>query len=161
MIALSELEKKPKKYSSDPKERARQLVAEGKIGGARKGAGRPRHKRASELVAEKAETHANKIVAAYLNALDPNNTIKPEIRLQAAREWLEIERQERELQLKEEKRGPLEDRSPTSLLAFILENIEDDIIVEGTVVEDGSPATLEAGEEGGEGPEAEDGGAED
>jgi hypothetical protein len=46
----------PQRYSSDPSKRARQLVAEGKIGGATYGrlGGRPRKITASQLVAEEA-----------------------------------------------------------------------------------------------------------
>ena len=51
-------------YPADASARARQLVAEGKIGGARYGrmGGRPRKPRAGELAAAEAAEHAEEIV---------------------------------------------------------------------------------------------------
>jgi hypothetical protein len=81
------------KYSSDPSQRARELVAAGKLGGAKYGrlGGRPRTPRASEIAAEKAMEHAGEIVAAFRDALHPSQPIQ--VRLKAAVEWLRIEEQ--------------------------------------------------------------------
>jgi hypothetical protein len=80
-------------YSSDPRERARELVAAGKFGGAKYGrmGGRPRTPRASEIAAREAQEHAEEIVAAFRDALHPSQPIQ--IRLKAAVEWLKIEDQ--------------------------------------------------------------------
>lgn len=95
-----EQENDSKRYSSDPKERAKQLVAEGKIGGAREGSGRPRKKRVSEVINEKIESHAEEIWNVYLDSI--SETSSPQIRLQAARDLLEIERKEVEHQRSED-----------------------------------------------------------
>ena len=81
------------KYASDPRERARELVAAGKFGGAKYGrmGGRPRTPRASEIAAREAQEHAEEIVAAFRDALHPSQPIQ--VRLKAAVEWLKIEQQ--------------------------------------------------------------------
>jgi hypothetical protein len=71
-----------KRYSSDPKQRAAELVAEGKIGGKRKGAGRPRkvtsdgqRKRASTVIAEYARENAEEMAKVITDCLlDPDAT---------------------------------------------------------------------------------------
>jgi hypothetical protein len=80
-------------YPSDPSQRARELVAAGKFGGAKYGrmGGRPRTPRASEIAAREAQEHAEEIVAAFRDALHPSQPIQ--VRLRAAVEWLKIERQ--------------------------------------------------------------------
>jgi hypothetical protein len=81
------------KYPSDPSQRARDLVAAGKFGGAKYGrmGGRPRTPRASEIAAREAQEHAEEIVAAFRDALHPSQPIQ--VRLKAAVEWLKIEQQ--------------------------------------------------------------------
>ena len=81
------------KYPSDPSQRARELVAAGKFGGAKYGrmGGRPRTPRASEIAAREAHEHAEEIVAAFRDALHPSQPIQ--VRLKAAVEWLKIEQQ--------------------------------------------------------------------
>jgi hypothetical protein len=81
-------------YPADASARARQLVAEGKIGGAHYGrmGGRPRKPRAGELAAAQAGEHAEEIVRAFRDALDPSQPIG--VRLKAASAWLDVERQE-------------------------------------------------------------------
>lgn len=73
---------------------ANELVAAGKIGGAEYGklGGRPRKIRATELVAQAAREHGEEIVNAFLVCLDPKQP--PYVRLQAAKEWLKIEKEE-------------------------------------------------------------------
>ena len=82
------------KYSSDPRERARELVAAGKFGGAKYGrmGGRPRTPRASEIAAREAQEHAEEIVAAFRDALHPSQPIM--VRIRAAVAWLNLERKE-------------------------------------------------------------------
>jgi hypothetical protein len=81
-------------YSSDPSQRARELVAAGKFGGAKYGrmGGRPRTPRASEIAAREAHEHAEEIVAAFRDALHPSQPIM--VRIRAAVAWLSMERKE-------------------------------------------------------------------
>lgn len=87
-------------YSSDPKERYQQLVEDGKIGPqfGRLG-GRPRKPRAAEKVAEYARREADKIIGAYEEALDGDNT---RLKMEAANALIKIERDEASLQLEED-----------------------------------------------------------
>ena len=80
-------------YPSDPSQRARELVAAGKFGGAKYGrmGGRPRTPRVSEIAAREAQEHAEEIVQAFRDALHPSQPIQ--VRLKAAVEWLKIEQQ--------------------------------------------------------------------
>jgi hypothetical protein len=82
------------KYSSNPSQRARELVAAGKLGGAKYGrmGGRPRTPRASEIAAREAQEHAEEIVAAFRDALHPSQPIM--VRIRAAVAWLNLERKE-------------------------------------------------------------------
>lgn len=69
-----------KRYSSDPKQRAAELVAEGKIGGKREGAGRPRKvtsdgqpKRASTVIADYVRENAEDMAKVITDCLlDPD-----------------------------------------------------------------------------------------
>ena len=69
-----------RQYSSDPTTRAKELVAEGKLGGKRKGAGRPKGtttkpqpRRASTVIAEVARENGDKIAGVLVDALlDPD-----------------------------------------------------------------------------------------
>lgn len=82
---------------------ARRLHQEGRFGGAEYGklGGRPRKKRASEIVADEAKENAQKIVNAFLDALDEEKHI--DTRVRAAKQWIEIEQREEALQMEEEK----------------------------------------------------------
>lgn len=88
-------------YSSDPSERAKQLVEDGKLGApfAHLG-GRPRNtnKRAAEVVAEFASDQADSIKAVFEDGIDSSQPIG--IRLQAAREILKVEADVTELEMK-------------------------------------------------------------
>lgn len=86
-----------KRYSSDPKTRAAELVAEGKIGGKREGAGRPRkvtterqRKRASTVVAEAAAENADKIAGTLLDVLLSEDATRSE-KMRAVRVLTRIE----------------------------------------------------------------------
>jgi hypothetical protein len=72
-----------------------------KFGGPQPGAGRPRKKRAAEIVADEARKEANKIIAALKDSLDPMNPAS--VRLQGAKQWLDIENKEAALQLQEDR----------------------------------------------------------
>ena len=97
----------PKRYSSDPKERARQLVAEGKIGGPRAGSGRPRKDRqtgdhlptAASVVAKAARENADKIVAVFEDAVEAGQADRT--RLAAAKSWLGVEGEEAEREIRQ------------------------------------------------------------
>lgn len=98
----------PKRYPSDPSQRARQLVAEGKIGGAEHGrkGGRPRKNQvplqpretASAYIARTARDNAPAILKVYEDAVAAGQL--PQHRLQAVKQWVnaedrEVERDER------------------------------------------------------------------
>jgi hypothetical protein len=85
-------------YPSDRRERALQLVSEGRIGGARPGAGRPRKPRPSELAAESARQHWQTIEAALLAGISEGT---PEQRARAAQQWLRIGLGEGQLEQRE------------------------------------------------------------
>jgi hypothetical protein len=72
-----------------------------RFGGPQPNSGRPRKIRAAEIVAEEATKNARQIVAALVDALDPEQPIK--VRIEAAQKWLDIENKESALQLKEDK----------------------------------------------------------
>ena len=79
------------RYSSDPAERAKQLHAEGRFGGAKYGAmgGRPRRPPASAEVVAAIELNTDKIIAALEDGLGEHQPIQT--RLRAARLALDIE----------------------------------------------------------------------
>lgn len=99
---------------------AKELVAKGKFGGRQPGAGRPKKKRASELVAERATIESESIVAAFRDGLSPLNPAS--VRVNAAREWLKIEQAEADLQLREERQ--LEGLSTAQLVEMISGRIQ-------------------------------------
>lgn len=83
-------------------DKAKELYAQGKFGGAQPGSGRPPIKRrAAQRVAEAAERASDDLIAAFRAGLDPSQPAT--VRVNTAREWITVERQERELSLKEEK----------------------------------------------------------
>jgi hypothetical protein len=82
-------------------ELARRLHAEGKFGGPQPGSGRPRKRRAAEIVAEEAAAEAQAIVKVFKDAIDPGAPLH--LRLQGARDWLTLEQREAALQMAEEK----------------------------------------------------------
>jgi hypothetical protein len=62
-------ERRRKRYPSDPRLCAHVLVAEGKIGVPRPGAGRPRVPRASEVAAQEIQRHGKLIARAIIDGL--------------------------------------------------------------------------------------------
>ena len=84
-------------------ELAKKLNAEGKFGGREYGklGGRPRKPRVSALVAEEASANAQAIVDVFKDAIDKSQDIR--VRLKAASEWMNIEVNEEELRIKEER----------------------------------------------------------
>jgi hypothetical protein len=104
-------------YSPDRRERARQLVAEGRFGGSKHGklGGRPRVPRASELAAEEAVRHADEIVHAFRDALDPSQPALT--RVKAAAAWLKIEHQDAVFQQCEERFDRMTDADLVEVLA--------------------------------------------
>ena len=95
---------------------ARELHAKGKFGGRQPGSGRPKKKRASEIVAEHARAEADNITEVFRDSIRPDNPAS--VRLNAAREWLKIEQSEADLQLREERQ--LEGLSTTQLVEMIM-----------------------------------------
>lgn len=97
------------RYSSDPKERARQLVADGKIGGKRPGSGRPRKDQtqtgdqlptAASVVAQAARENADKIVKVFEDAVEAGQTDRT--KLAAVRTWIGVEGEEAEREIREQ-----------------------------------------------------------
>lgn len=112
IMATKTPKKPPRKYSSDPKTRAAELVAEGKLGGRREGAGRPRK------VSPETQSHprpASAHMAAGIAELGPqmlgvirdvleDDTASDGAKLRALKAAVGIELKETELQLEESKR---------------------------------------------------------
>lgn len=96
------------RYSSDPKQRARELVRDGKIGGARPGAGRPRkqhtakaHPRpAAARIAELAAENADEIAAVAIDVLLSKKATHNE-KVRAIRALVGIEQREAALEVAE------------------------------------------------------------
>jgi len=119
-------DKKPRKMniSDEERERRRQnaleLRAQGKLGGAQKGAGRPKKDRAQTAVAEKVKEDGDKIykTLAYLllNGSDA-------VRLKSALAMLEIEAKENDIQMKEAEKD-YENKSRDDLLLMLKERFE-------------------------------------
>lgn len=78
---------------------AKQLVAEGKFGGKGRGQGRPRKKRASEIVAEKVTDEGQ---AIFDRLMEITRYGKDANSISAAKTLLDTEEKERKLQLEEE-----------------------------------------------------------
>jgi hypothetical protein len=108
-----------RKYSSDPAERAAELVSEGKLGGKQPGAGRPRksvsepqsnHPRpASSAVAQAAREHSGLIARAFLDVLDDPDASDRQ-KMAASKSLVAIELRESALELDEAKQGVAPER---------------------------------------------------
>jgi len=94
---------------------AKDLVTQGKLGGRQPGAGRPRVKRASEIVAEHASKKAKDIVGALDDALAENQPAS--VRLQAVKTYIEIENQSVKLSMEEERH--IEDMQTSDLISYV------------------------------------------
>lgn len=70
------------------------------FGGRQPGQGRPKKKRATEVINEKIEAHANEVFEAMLKGL---RSPKPFVALQAARQMVEVSKYEYDTQAKEER----------------------------------------------------------
>lgn len=108
------------RYSPDEiqrrKDLAAKLVAEGKIGGPRPGSGRPPTKRrAAQALAEAANNRTKELIAALESGIDPSQPAS--VRVNTAEKWINIERQESELKLKEDRQ--LDDMSADDLINLI------------------------------------------
>jgi hypothetical protein len=94
-------DKPARRYSSDPKTRAAELVADGKLGGARPGAGRPRkkhpdsqkRKRASTAITEAARENADKIASVISDVVNDPEASR-HVKLRAAKLAVDIEHKE-------------------------------------------------------------------
>jgi hypothetical protein len=132
-------------------ELARQRHAEGKFGGAHFGrmGGRPRKDRAAKRIAEAAqeEQNAKALIAVFKDGVDERQPIGT--RLQAAKLWTEIEREEARVSLQEERSD--QDLGREELIASLTERLskgpaarviqerlieQESGIVEATVVEE-------------------------
>jgi hypothetical protein len=126
-------EKPRKRYSSDRKTRAAELVAEGRLGGAQPGSGRPRKsvteaqpKRASSAVTEWAQANPDLIASVIPDVLnDPDAS--DHLKLRAVKLGLKVESDEVERQRQDEREGiapasaiPTDRRELESHLAALL-----------------------------------------
>lgn len=98
-------------------ELAKRLHAKGQFGGRQPGAGRPRKKRAAEIVAEAAVDLADDMVASFRDGMSPKQPAS--VRIKAATELLKIEHSEAELKIKENQQ--LDGMSNEQLVALIAE----------------------------------------
>lgn len=80
-------------------DRAKALAAEGKIGGAQPGAGRPKKRRATEVMAEGISEMGEEMLGAIKDALNKDNPHS--IRLKAVDQATKIEEKEARLQIDE------------------------------------------------------------
>ena len=98
------------------KDLAAKLVKEGKFGGPQPGSGRPPTKRrAAQAIAEAANNEVNGLIAALKAGIDPKQPAS--VRVATAEKWINMERQESELKLKEDRQ--LEDMSADDLRKLI------------------------------------------
>lgn len=81
------------------REVAKELVAQGKFGGAGRGQGRPRKKRASEVVAENVASEGQEIFDRLMEITRGGKNMES---IAAANSLIAIEEKERKLQLEEE-----------------------------------------------------------
>lgn len=102
------------------KDLAKKLHAEGKFGGAQPGAGRPAtRRRAAQQVAEALDRNIKDIVKTFEDGIKDGVPVRD--RVATAEKWLNIERQEAELRLKEDRQ--LEDMSADQLIEVIVSRI--------------------------------------
>lgn len=119
---------KPKKrkmnITEEERERRRQnaleLRAQGKLGGAQKGAGRPKKDRAQTLVAEKVKEDGEKIYKTLSHLLMNGSDA---VRLKSALAMLEIEAKENDIQNKEQEKD-YENKSRDDLLLLLKERFD-------------------------------------
>lgn len=123
-------------YSPDRRVRAQQLIYEGRLGGPGRGQGRRRQARASETVAEYVrETLTPKIQKALKDGLHEGEDLT--IRLKTADMALKVEREEAQLQLREEQ-SDLDNASKEQLIAAIIaltSDSETQAALEGAVID--------------------------
>lgn len=114
-LNISDAERERRSVSMKERVRAGKVGAKfGKLGG------RPKIKRASELVAEEAQKEADKIVTVFKDAISPNQTIGT--RLKGAQMFLEVEKDERRLEMDEEEH--FQNMSQNELAKFLADEIE-------------------------------------
>ncbi len=101
---------------------AKELVASGRLGGSEFGklGGRPRKKRASEIIAEKATDEADKIWNKLQELMFESESEK--VSLEAIKQVISIEEQERKVEVEEEVR--YEQLSHNRLLELVIGNLE-------------------------------------
>lgn len=98
------------------KDLANELVKSGKFGGPQPGSGRPPTKRrAAQAIAEAANERTKELIAALASGIDPSQPAS--VRVNTAEKWVNIERQESELRLKEDRQ--LEDMTADDLINLI------------------------------------------
>jgi hypothetical protein len=124
-----------------------------KFGGPQPGSGRPKTKRASTMVAEKAAQHADEIVKAFRRGV---NSQDERTAVMAAERWVNLEQKEASIQMEEEKH--IEDLDRGELVRMLAEGfaklqsagvhvmelpMADAVVVDGSVEEDGPNPFLE------------------
>jgi hypothetical protein len=111
-MPVKSFDKPRRKYSSDPSERAKELVAEGRFGGKREGAGRPakgvteiqpNHPRpAAAAVRRAASQNADRIAQVFISVLD-DETATDAQKVRSMRALLDVEQREVGIELEEAK----------------------------------------------------------
>jgi hypothetical protein len=105
----------PKKYSSDPKTRARELVAEGRFGGRQPGAGRRRKpdsqkpKRASTVIVERLRENPELVASVIPDVMNDPDASR-HMKLRAAKLAIDIEGREEEHRREDKREGRNRDR---------------------------------------------------
>jgi hypothetical protein len=106
MAAVAKKPRKKMELSDEERKRRSELAKKqheaGVFGGKQEGAGRPKNKRASEIVAEGIKDDAQKILTALRAALKSDSDAT---KLKAALAMIDIENKETELRIKEEQRA--------------------------------------------------------
>lgn len=129
------------------------------FGGPQPGSGRPRKPRAAEVLAEEARKNQDLIVAAFKDALSPNQPVA--VRVRAAERWIKIEHDEAALQNVENRelaslsQEELVDivaagfvrLAGTSALDSTLSSITGSRVIEGEVVEYDDTEVIEIGDD--------------
>jgi hypothetical protein len=112
-------------YSSDARERMKQLQEDGKMtpaaGFLAAPAKRKKAKRAAEVLAEMASEEAEKIKQVFMDGIDAHQPMS--IRLQAAKQILEVEGKEEELAMQREKQE-FEQMSHSELRTNVVDMLE-------------------------------------
>ncbi len=100
-------------------DKAKELVASGKLGGANRGQGRKKQVKANEKVADEAARHSQKIIDRLLDVIENGKNAEA---LNAISMWLKIEAEETHRKSQQEV-SELEGKSKDELMKFVIEKL--------------------------------------